>query len=29
VNDEDMFFRTFVQDSLYPKGNNVLKDEGL
>jgi hypothetical protein len=23
------FFTTFVRNSLYPKGNNVLKDEGL
>jgi hypothetical protein len=22
-------FTTFVRNSLYPKGNNVLKDEGL
>jgi hypothetical protein len=22
-------FITFVQNSLYPKGHNVLKDEGL
>jgi hypothetical protein len=28
MNDEDAFFMTFVQDSLYPKGDNVLKDEG-
>jgi hypothetical protein len=28
VNDEDSFFMTFVQDPLYPKGNNALKDEG-
>jgi hypothetical protein len=24
-----MSFMTFVLDSLYPKGNNVAKDEGL
>jgi hypothetical protein len=29
VNDEDLFFMTFVQDSLYLKENNALKDEGL
>jgi hypothetical protein len=23
------YFITFVRDSLYPKGYNVLKDEGL
>jgi hypothetical protein len=28
VNDEDSFFITFVPDSLYPKRNNVSKDEG-
>jgi hypothetical protein len=28
VNDEDLFFMTFVQDSLYPKGDNASKDEG-
>jgi hypothetical protein len=27
MNDEDAFFMSFVQDSLYPKGDNVLKDE--
>jgi hypothetical protein len=27
-NDEGMFFMTFVRRSLYPKGNNVSKDEG-
>jgi hypothetical protein len=27
-NDEGMSFMTFVRRSLYPKGNNVLKDEG-
>jgi hypothetical protein len=27
--DEGMSFITFVQDSLYPKGNNASKDEGL
>jgi hypothetical protein len=26
---EGMFFVTFVQESLYPKGNNDSKDEGL
>jgi hypothetical protein len=26
---EGFFFRTFVRNSLYPKGNNVSKDEGL
>jgi hypothetical protein len=25
---EDMSFMTFVRRSLYPKGNNALKDEG-
>ena len=25
--DEGMSFMTFVQRSLYPKGNNALKDE--
>jgi hypothetical protein len=29
VNDEDLFFMTFVQDSLYLRGNNAPKDEGL
>jgi hypothetical protein len=24
-----MLFVTFVRESLYPKGNNALKDEGL
>jgi hypothetical protein len=28
VNDEDLFFMTFVQDSLCPKGDNASKDEG-
>jgi hypothetical protein len=28
VNDEDLFFMTFVHDSLYPKGDNASKDEG-
>jgi hypothetical protein len=28
-NDEGTSFKTFVQRSLYPKGNNVSKDEGL
>jgi hypothetical protein len=27
--DEGTSFMTFVQRSLYPKGNNVSKDEGL
>jgi hypothetical protein len=27
--DEGMSFITFVRRSLYPKGNNVSKDEGL
>jgi hypothetical protein len=27
--DEGMSFITFVRRSLYPKGNNALKDEGL
>jgi hypothetical protein len=26
--DEGMSFITFVQKSLYPKGNNASKDEG-
>jgi hypothetical protein len=26
---EGMFFVTFVRESLYPKGNNAPKDEGL
>jgi hypothetical protein len=26
--DEGMYFMTFVQRSLYPKGNNASKDEG-
>jgi hypothetical protein len=26
--DEGMSFMTFVRRSLYPKGNNALKDEG-
>jgi hypothetical protein len=26
---EGMAFITFVQNSLYPRGNNVSKDEGL
>jgi hypothetical protein len=29
VNNEDLFFMTFVQDSLYSKGNNASNDEGL
>ena len=28
-NDEGMSFMTFVRRSLYPKGNNASKDEGL
>jgi hypothetical protein len=27
--DEGSFFMTFVRRSLYPKGNNASKDEGL
>jgi hypothetical protein len=27
--DEGMYFITFVWRSLYPKGDNALKDEGL
>jgi hypothetical protein len=27
--DEGMSFMTFIRRSLYPKGNNVSKDEGL
>jgi hypothetical protein len=27
--DEGMSFVTFVRRSLYPKGNNASKDEGL
>jgi hypothetical protein len=27
--DEGMSFMTFVRKSLYPKGNNASKDEGL
>jgi hypothetical protein len=27
--DEGMSFMTFVRRSLYPKGNNTSKDEGL
>jgi hypothetical protein len=27
--EEGMSFLTFVQRSLYPKGDNVMKDEGL
>jgi hypothetical protein len=26
---KDFSFITFVRNSLYPKGHNVLKDEGL
>jgi hypothetical protein len=26
--DEGTYFMTFVRRSLYPKGNNALKDEG-
>jgi hypothetical protein len=29
VIDEDLFFITFVQDTLYSKENNDSKDEGL
>jgi hypothetical protein len=29
VNDENMFFMTFIRDSLYPKGNNASRDQGL
>jgi hypothetical protein len=29
MNDEDLFFMTFVRDSLYPKVNNASKDEDL
>jgi hypothetical protein len=29
MNDEDLFFMTFVQDPLYPKKDNASKDEGL
>jgi hypothetical protein len=29
VADEGMSFITFVRKSLYPKGNNASKDEGL
>jgi hypothetical protein len=28
MNDEDLFFMTFVQDPLCPKGDNASKDEG-
>jgi hypothetical protein len=28
-NDEGTSFMTFVRRSLYPKGNNASKDEGL
>jgi hypothetical protein len=28
VNDENMFFKTFVQGSLYSKGDNASEDEG-
>jgi hypothetical protein len=28
-NEEGMSFMTFVQRSLYPKGDNASKDEGL
>jgi hypothetical protein len=27
MNDEDLFFVTFVRDSLYPKRNNTSRDE--
>jgi hypothetical protein len=26
---EGMSFKTFVRNSLYPKGDNALKDEGI
>jgi hypothetical protein len=29
VNNEYLFFITFVRDPLYPKGNNASRDEGL
>jgi hypothetical protein len=29
MNDEDLFFMTFIQDPLYPNGDNASKDEGL
>jgi hypothetical protein len=29
VIDEDLFFMTFVRNSLYPKGDNASKDEDL
>jgi hypothetical protein len=29
VNDGNLLFMTFVQDILYPKGDNASKDEGL
>jgi hypothetical protein len=29
MNDEDLFFMTFVQDPLHLKGDNTSKDEGL
>ena len=28
MNDEDLFFMTFVQDPLCSKGDNALKNEG-
>jgi hypothetical protein len=28
IDDEGMSFITFVRRSLYPKGDNVLEDEG-
>jgi hypothetical protein len=28
MNDEDLFFMTFVQDPFSPKGDNASKDEG-
>jgi hypothetical protein len=28
MNDEDLFFMTFVRDPLCPKGDNASKDEG-
>jgi hypothetical protein len=29
MNDVNLLFMTFVQDLLYPKGDNASKDEGL
>jgi hypothetical protein len=28
VNDKDVFFMIFIQDSLYPKGDIASRDEG-